>query len=149
MSPTVASYDGRAIVAWRSLSATNMPEEGREQDLTTMFNAENNVNYRIYNGSTWEEAQVAYNGSAGTVNAIDSAMLSDGTAILVYTVRTGEDITTTETFYTVIGADGDVLTTGRLTNDETTDTNAQAAAVGGQFVVGWYSEYDTGETTVD
>lgn len=149
MAPTVASYGNHAIVAWRSLSATSMPEDGSEQDFTTMFNAENNVNYRIWNGSGWTDALVAYNGATGTVNAIDSAMLSDGTALLTYTVRTGEEITSTETFYTVIGTDGNVLTTGRLTNDSYADTNAQVTAVGSQFVLGWYSEHDTGEMVAD
>ena len=118
------------------------------RDITSMFDVENNINYRIYDGATWKEAQIAYNGSAGTVNAIDSAMLPDGTALLTYTVRTGEDVTTTETFYTVIGSDGAILTTGRLTNDSYTDTNAQVTAVnenGGYFVLGWYSEHDAGE----
>lgn len=148
MAPTIASYGDRAIVAWRSLAATELPEDGTEQDITASFNAENNINYRIYNGGSslsWNEVKVAYNGAAGTVNAIDSAMLSDGTALLTYTVRTGEDVTSTETFYTLIGTDGEVVTTGRLTNNETTDTNAQVSAVGDQFVVGWYSEYETGE----
>ena len=149
MSPTVASSGNKAIVAWRSLAATEMPAENSEQDFTMMFNAENNVNYSIWNGSEWTDAKVAYNGAAGTVNAIDSAMLSDGTAILVYTVRTGEEITGTETFYTVIDANGDVLTTGRLTNDNYTDTNAQVTAVGNRFVIGWYSEHDTGEKVTD
>ena len=147
MAPTVASNaGGKAIVAWRSMSATKMPAEDSEQDLTAMFNAENNIDYRIYDGTTWTDAKVAYNGAAGTVNAIDSAMLSDGTALLTYTVRTGSDVTSTETFYTVIGADGNVLTTGRLTNDSYTDTNAQVTAVGNQFVLGWYSEHDAGVT---
>ena len=118
------------------------------RDITSMFDVENNINYRIYDGATWKEAQIAYNGSAGTVNAIDSAMLPDGTALLTYTVRTGEDVTATETFYTVIGSDGAILTTGRLTNDSYTDTNAQVTAVnenGGYFVLGWYSEHDAGE----
>ena len=147
MSPTVASYDGKAIVAWRSLSASQMPEDGSSDDFTAMFNAENNINYRIGTndedtGVTWTDAKIAYNGASGTVNAIDSAMLSDGTSILVYTVRTGEDATSTETFYTVIDKNGNSLTTGRLTNDDCTDTNVQVTAVGNQFIVGWYSEYD-------
>ena len=147
MSPTVASYDGKAIVAWRSLSASQMPEDGSSDDFTAMFNAENNINYRIGTndedtGVTWTDAKIAYNGASGTVNAIDSAMLRDGTSILVYTVRTGEDATSTETFYTVIDKNGNSLTTGRLTNDDCTDTNVQVTAVGNQFIVGWYSEYD-------
>ena len=154
MSPTVASSGNRAIVAWRSLSATEMPAEGGTQDLSAMFNAENNINYRVYNGTKWTDAQVAYNGASGTVNAIDSAMLSDGTAILVYTVRTGEDVTSTETFYTLVDKDGNILTTGRLTNDGYTDTNAQVTAVNDaenpNFVLAWYSEHDAGEgTTTD
>ncbi|MBQ8945470.1 MAG: InlB B-repeat-containing protein [Lachnospiraceae bacterium] len=153
MAPTIASSGDKAIVAWRSLAATELPKDGTEQDITASFNAENNINYRIYDGSEWKQAQIAYNGAAGTVNAIDSAMLSDGTALLTYTVRTDEDVTSTETFYTLIGSDGNVVTTGRLTNNATTDTNAQVTAVqgisgaAGQFVVGWYSEYATGEKT--
>ena len=151
MAPTVASYNNKAIVAWRSLSAAQMPEEGGSEDLTAMFNAENSINYRIGTNDiktgkvTWTDAKVAYNGGTGTVNAIDSAMLSDGTSILVYTVRTGEDMTSTETFYTVIDKDGNAVTTGRLTNDDYTDTNAQVTAVGNQFLIGWYSEHDAGE----
>ena len=142
MAPAVASSGDKAIVAWRSLSATQMPADA-DDDLTAMFNAENNINYRIYNNGAWTDAQIAYNGSAGTVNAIDAAMLSDGTALLVYTVRTDSaDLTSTETFYTLIGTDGSVETTGRLTNDNNIDTNAQVVAVGDQFVAGWYSEYD-------
>ena len=148
MAPTVASYGNKAIVAWRSLSASQMPEDGSSDDFTAMFNAENNINYRIGTNNastgkvTWTDAKIAYNGASGTVNAIDSAMLSDGTSILVYTVRTGEDATSTETFYTVIDKNGNSLTTGRLTNDDCTDTNVQVTAVGNQFLVGWYSEYD-------
>ena len=149
MAPTVASYGDKAIVAWRSLNTTSLSVNGMD-DLTAAFNVENNINYRIYNGTEWMTAQVAYNGNAGTVNAIDSAMLADGTAILVYTVRTGEDVTTTETFYTVINANGETVTTGRLTNDSYTDTNVQVTAVnenGGYFVLGWYSEHDAGQGT--
>jgi len=152
MAPTVASSANKAIVAWRSMNASTMATDGADvEDITAMFDVENNVNYRIWNGSSWTEAKVAYNGASGTVNAIDSAMLYDGTAILVYTVRTGEDVSTTETFYTVIGTDGNAVTTGRLTSDSYTDTNAQVTAVneggGGYFVLGWYSEHDAGEGT--
>lgn len=149
MAPTVASYGNKAIVAWRSLSASQMPEDGSNDDFTAMFNAENNINYRIGTNNvstgqvTWTDAKIAYNGASGTVNAIDSAMLRDGTSILVYTVRTGEDATSTETFYTVVDKNGSSLTTGRLTNDDCTDTNVQVTAVGNQFIVGWYSEYDS------
>ena len=146
MSPTIASYGNKAIVAWRSMNATSM-DASDSSDITSVFNEENNINYRIYNGSTWTDAKVAYNGSAGTVNAIDSAMLSDGTAIITYTVRTGNEVTSTETFYTVVKADGTILTTGRLTNDSFTDTNAKAVAVNegdGYFVIGWYSEHSDG-----
>ena len=146
MSPTIASSENKAIVAWRSLCATEMPEENSDQDFTAMFNAENNINYRIFDGKEWKEAQIAYNGTAGTVNAIDSAMLPDGTSILVYTVRTGEETTSTETFYTIIDNNGDIVTTGRLTNDDYTDNNAQVVAVGDRFVVGWYSEHASNES---
>lgn len=138
MAPTIASSGDHAIVAWRSLSASEMPEEGSEQDFTAMFNVENTIQFRIFNGTEWKDAQVAYNGNAGTVNAIDSAMLQDGTSLLVYSVRTADDVTSSETFYTLIDAEGNVVTTGRLTNDGYTDTNAQVRAVGDQFVVGWY-----------
>ena len=147
MAPTVASYDNRAIVAWRSMYASSMDAE--DGDITSVFDVENNINFRIFNGTEWTDAKIAYNGSTGTVNALDAAMLQDGTALLTYTVRTGEDVTTTETFYTVIDAQGNILTTGRLTNDVYTDANAQVTAVndpeGGYFVLGWYSEHDAGE----
>ncbi|MBQ9531864.1 MAG: InlB B-repeat-containing protein [Eubacterium sp.] len=146
MAPTVASYGNKAIVAWRSMNPSTL--EADNNDITSMFNVENNINYSFYNGTKWTTAQVAYNGTTGTVNAIDSAMLSDGTALLTYTVRSGEDVSSTETFYTVVDADGKTVTSGRLTNDSYTDTNAQVTAVnenGGYFVLGWYSEHDAGE----
>ena len=145
MAPTIASSGSKAIVAWRSLSATQMPEEGGSQDLTAMFNVENTINYRIFDGTQWKEAKIAYNGSAGTVNAVNAAMLSDGTSLIVYSVRTTNDVTGSETFYTLVNSDGEVVTTGRLTNDNYTDTNAQVTAVGEQFIVGWYSEHAAGE----
>lgn len=153
MAPAVASSGNRAIVAWRSLSASKMPENA-EQDLTAMFDAENNLNYRIFDGNEWKEAKIAYNGASGTVNAVDAAMLPDGTSMLVYTVRTTDDVTGSETFYTLVDKDGEVLTTGRLTNDNYTDTNAQVTTVGDQFILGWYSEHaadevsDSAETVV-
>ncbi|MBQ1897570.1 MAG: hypothetical protein II163_00195, partial [Ruminococcus sp.] len=140
MAPVVASSGDHAIVTWRNLDASQMPEYGTDMDLTAMFNVENTIRYRIYNGSKWTDAQVAYNGATGTVNAIDAAMLPNGTALLTYTVRTGEELTSTETFYTVINSTGKVLTTVRLTNDNAIDTNAKVAALGDQFVLGWYSE---------
>ena len=143
MAPSVASAGNRAIVAWRSMNASSMTAG---KDMTAMFDVENNINYRVYDGSGWTDAQVAYNGTAGTVNAIDTAMLEDGTAILTYTVRTDEDVTSTETFYTVVNPNGSILTTCRLTNDDSIDTNAQAMALGDRFVLGWYSEYNLGET---
>ena len=145
MAPTIASSGEKAIVAWRSLSATEMPDEGGVQDITTMFNAKNTINYRIFDGTRWKEAAVAYNGSAGTVNSVNAAMLPDGTSLVVYSVRTTDDVTGSETFYTLIDNDGNVVTTGRLTNDNYTDTNAQVTAVGDQFIVGWYSEHEAGE----
>jgi len=140
LSPVVASYGDRAIVAWRSLGASEMPKNNTT-DLSTLFNVENTIRYRIYSGGAWSEAQIAYNGSAGTVNAVDVAMLADGTALIAYTVRTGEDETTTETFYTAVGTDGGLLTTGRLTNDDTADLNVQIAALDDGFVLGWYAEH--------
>ena len=150
MSPVVASSGEKAILAWRSLNASSMPEGNEE--LSTAFNVENYINYSIYNSETneWSDAQVAYNGTTGSVTAVDAAMLPDGTAILVYTVRTGSAATSSETFYTVIDADGNVITSGRLTNDDYSDINAQVVTVGNQFVIGWYSEHETsGETAHD
>ncbi len=138
MAPTVASSGDRAIAAWRSLSASSYADG--ESDITAIFNAENQINYRYYDGSSWKEAQVAYNGSAGTVNAVSSAMLPDGTALLAYTVRTSNDPASAETFCTLINKEGQAVTTSRLTNNDYLDTNAQVVAVGDSFVLGWYAE---------
>ena len=147
LAPTVSSTGDKAIVAWRSLSASSLSGSEAREDIAAAFNAENNINYRIYNGTGWTDAQIAYNGAAGTVNALDSAMLPDGTAILTYTVRTGGDAESCETFFTIIGADGNVVTTCRLTRDNTADSNAQAVAVGDAFVLGWYAEDSTGNSS--
>ena len=144
MAPVVASSGDKAIVAWRSLNATS-----NATDLTTMFNVDNSIKYRIYNGSTWLDAQVAYNGASGTVNSLDAKMLSNGSALITYVVLTGSEMTSAETFYTIIGTNGNVLTTGRLTNDNFADLNAKVTAIDNNFIVAWYSEHDTGTRTKD
>ena len=105
--------------------------------------AQNAISYRIYDnnyGGMWKQTRVAYNGAAGAVTSLNTAMMADGTSLLVYNVRTGEGTDTTEVFYTLIDPEGDPVTTGRLTNNSGADTNAQVTTVGDQFIVGWYSE---------
>ena len=147
LAPIVASAGDKAIVAWRSLSASSVSGDTASADISGVFNAENNINYRIYNGTGWTDARIAYNGTTGTVNAIDSAMLSDGTAILTYTVRTGAGAETAETFFSIIGSDGNVVTTCRLTQNDTADSNVQTVALGDSFVLGWYAEDDAGNSS--
>lgn len=145
LAPVTASNGTSAVVFWRSAYASD-PEN------LLNFDTQNAIYYSRYNGSTWSEPKMAYNGSIGSVVGLQASMLSDGTALVAFTVDRdpADDVSTDyEMAYRVIGADdalGDLVV---LTSDDETDTNPQAAAVSangtGHFVLAWYSTQDGGD----
>ena len=103
-----------------------------------------------------------YNGSNGSVKALQAAMLPDGTAVAVYTLDRSEaapsefDETKGESgyeiAYTTVGSDGELGTTMLATSDTWMDENPQVvtANFGGtdtRFVIGWHSLRD-GESDI-
>lgn len=145
LAPVTASNGTSAVVFWRSAYASD-PEN------LLNFDTQNAIYYSRYNGSMWSEPKMAYNGSIGSVVGLQASMLSDGTALVAFTVDRdpADDVSTDyEMAYRVIGADdalGDLVV---LTSDDETDTNPQAAAVSangtGHFVLAWYSTQDGGD----
>ena len=145
LAPVVAASNGRAIVAWRSVSGT-----GSDNGSLQYADVSDRILYKTYSGGVWSDAKVLYNGSQGGVKGLQAAMLDDGTAGLAYTVDCGSDASDTsgwETFNAVVVPDGTLKTNIRLTNDGNTDENPQIAAVNfgtdaepdQKFVLGWHT----------
>lgn len=141
LAPAVASDGaGRAVVFWRSVYSA-----GPEEDLMG-FAARDQIMYSVYNGAAWSEAKILYNGSSGSVKALQAAMLPDGTAMAVYTLdrsQTG-NISDYEIGYTIVDDTGIPGASMIATSDTWLDENPQviAADFGGgdhRFVIGWHS----------
>ena len=156
LAPTVAVKGNRGIVAWRSVGMSG-------KEINGMFNAANfdtkdTIVYKIYDAGTgnWSSEMTAYNGSSGSVKALTSAMLSNGTAALAYTIDIdGNDSTLSdkEIVYCVIDENGEVKRTVRATNDDALDENPDLTVVrfdntaAESFVLGWYSDKGNGQSS--
>ena len=144
VAPTAATRNGKAMVAWRSVA---VDENATGIINISDFNKKDTIKCRFYDGTAWSsETYTVYNGSSGNVKGLDSAMLTDGTAAIAYTIDTdGSDSTTNdrEIVYAVINPDGTVVRNIRVTNNSKLDENPaiEAVTVGTneEFVLGWYS----------
>ncbi len=160
LAPAVAANGSHAIVFWRSV-VSNMESTDSQEDLLD-FDARDCIMYSVYNGADWSEPRMLYNGSNGSVKALQAAMLPDGTAVAVYTLDRSEaapsefDETKGESgyeiAYTTVGSDGELGTTMLATSDTWMDENPQVvtANFGGtdtRFVIGWHSLRD-GESDI-
>ena len=146
IAPVVAVNGNRAIAVWRNVATTNL--SGNIAD----FNANDAILYSIYEEGSWSETKSLYNGTSGNIKALNTAMLPDGTASVIYSLDTDKTDSTTEDreiVWALVGTDGEVSRTVRATNDEIADENPQisATAIDGQpcFVAAWYSSYASGE----
>ena len=145
LAPVTASNGTSAVVFWRSAYASD------EQNLLN-FDTQNAIYYSRYTGGTWSDPKMAYNGSIGSVVGLQASMLSDGTALVAFTVDrdpTNGVSTDYEMAYRVISSKDELGDLVVLTSDDETDTNPQAAAVSangtGHFVLAWYSTQDGGD----
>ena len=142
LSPVVATDGkGRAVVFWRSVYNAGPDEE----DLLN-FQTQDYIMYRVYDGSTWSPAKMLYNGSSGSVKALQAAMLPDGTAMAVYTLDRSRTGTTDyyEIGYTIVDDNGDLGASMIATSDNWVDENPQVIAANfgdgsDRFVIGWHS----------
>ena len=146
LAPAVAvNGQGKAIVFWRSVYSAD-PESGLMD-----FSAQDQILYSVYDGGSWSDAKMLYNGANGSVKGLQAAMMQDGTAIAVYTLdRTGaSDGSGQEVGYTIVNSDGTPGRSMLVTSDETLDENPQVSAASlhlttgtrdQRFILGWHSQ---------
>ena len=145
LAPAVASNGSdRAVVFWRSVY-------GGDPDNMLDFTTQDLILYSVYESGAWSAPRTLYNGSNGSVNALEAAMLPDGTAIAVYTLDKGSagDSAQYEVGYTIVSADDGSAGNAMLaTSDEYLDENPQVVSAnfgaGGddRFVIAWHSLRD-------
>ena len=169
LAPVVATNGDRTIVVWREVNSTSV--EG-----ITNFDQQDAIRYAIYEDGKWQtvendsgetviDVQTLYDGGSSvegqprtgaSVKGIEAAMMSDGTAAVVYTLDTGADASGNTDWETVaailpngeLGEDQkseDTIRTFQLTTDENLDENPQVAAVRfdddtQRFVIAWHTE---------
>ncbi|MCR4772360.1 MAG: hypothetical protein K5855_08645 [Oscillospiraceae bacterium] len=142
VAPTVAVSGNQAIVAWRSVLSGNM-------DSLTEFDQKDVILCKVYQNHQWSDTVTLYNGTSGSVKGLTSAMMSNGTAAVAYTLDTDSNdgtYTDREIVYAVVDRSGEVIRNVRATNNDKLDENPQLAAVvfprdGKQhFLLGWYTQ---------
>ena len=142
LAPAVASNGtDRAVVLWRSVYSSD-PND------VLNFTTQDSILYSVYENGIWSAPKTLYNGSNGSVKALEAAMLPDGTAIAVYTLDKGGagDPTQYEVGYTIVNAnDGSACTAMLVTSDEYLDENPQVVSANfgtgedDRFVIAWHS----------
>ena len=145
LAPVVASNgEDSAVVFWRSVYNAN-PNNPLD------FQTKDTIYYSYYKDGTWSEAKPLYNGSNGSVKALEAAMLPDGTAMAVYTLdKSGTgDTTTYEVGYTMLSSDGTLGSAMLVTSDSYLDENPQVVTANfgtadksDRFVLAWHSLRD-------
>ena len=143
MAPVVAVSGDRAIAAWRSVYASDMEKP-------VDFGGRDNIMYSVFDGGSWSEAKCLYDGSIDHVNALNAAMLSDGTSAITYQI-TEKDSDNSEVVCAVLDENGDISSSIRLTNNEVKDENPQITSAVfpdgvERFVIGWNAVKTSGET---
>ena len=153
LAPATAANGGNAIVFWRNAYTSSddpFAEEGGENK-KFRFDTQDNIWFSQYKEGKWDEAEMIYNGSLGSVVGMQAAMLPDGTAILAFTIDRTDAIDATgyEMAYRTVASDGTLGDLVVLTNDSEIDTNPQVTAVSKDgkhyFVLGWYSSRSDGD----
>ena len=143
----------KAVVFWRNVYTSDSAYDSNTDNLTS-FDTKDTIYFSLYDGSDWSNAQMAYNGSLGGVVGLKTAMLSDGTSILVFTLDRGSSdpenpMEGYELAYRTVSSNGTLGDLVVLTNDKETDSNPQVTAVNDNgtesFVLGWYSTQDGGD----
>ena len=154
LAPVTAVDGDNAVVFWRNVYTSTDAIYSTDSQEKFGFNTKDTIYFSRYGGTGWTQAQMAYNGSLGGVVGLKTAMLRDGTSILVFTLDRGSSdpenpMEGYELAYRTIspsGALGDLVV---LTNDKETDSNPQVAAVNDNgtesFILGWYSTQDGGD----
>ena len=143
VAPVVAVNDDSVFVAWRSVYV-------EDQSNVTDFGQSDKIMFQRYDRKTktWSDPDTLYNGTSGSVMAIQAAMLEDGTAAVTYTLdKSAADAVSSvnnyEIVYVVVDTEGNVVKNQQLTSDSSLDENPQitTAMLGGeeQFILGWHN----------
>ena len=148
LAPVTASNgQDKAAVFWRSTYSS-----AKEQPFA--FDTQDALYYSGYSAGDWSEPQMIYNGSSGGVIGLQTAMLTDGTAIAVFALdRSSEQTKDYQIAYCVIAADGKASDMVVLTDSDSaiadTQVNPQVIAVSDDgtpyFIIGWYTDRDGGD----
>jgi uncharacterized repeat protein (TIGR02543 family) len=149
LAPVVATNGDDIFVAWRSVVIAD------ENHVTDFSGSDQIVAVRYDRQTkTWSEPTTLYNGTSGSVLGLQSEMLEDGTAAIVYTLdRSPEQeksqSSNYEIVYAVVDQNQEVVKNQQLTSDEALDENPQitTAVLNGteQFVLGWYRQEETSD----
>lgn len=150
LAPVTAVAGSNAVVFWRNVYTSTDAIYSTDAEDKFTFDTRDTIYFSRYNGSNWSDAQMAYNGSLGGVVGLKTAMLSDGTSILAFTLDRGSGdpenpMAGYELAYRVVEKDGTLGDLVVLTNDKETDANPQVVAADGSFILGWYSTRDGGD----
>lgn len=153
LAPVTAVGGNNAVVFWRNVYTSDSAYDSNTDNLTS-FDTKDTIYFSLYDGKDWSDAKMAYNGSLGGVVGLKTAMISDGTSILVFTLDRGSSdpenpMEGYELAYCTVSPDGTLGDLVVLTNDKETDSNPQVTAVNDNgtesFVLGWYSTQDGGD----
>lgn len=143
MSPVTAAAGGKAVAAW--IGAT-LGDLENPLNVTSSY-----LMYSVHDGSSWNDVRLLYDGSLSRVTALSAAMLENGTSAILYQVTEGQG--DSELFCAVLNADGAMLRTLRLTDNNTEDLNPQLTAVKFsdgpvRFVAGWNHVNEDGQLSI-
>lgn len=154
LAPVTAVGGDKAVVFWRNVYTSDSAYDSNTDNLTS-FDTKDTIYFSLYDGNDWSDAKMAYNGSLGGVVGLKTAMLSDGTSILVFTLDRGSSdpeknpMEGYELAYRTVSSNGTLGDLVVLTNDKETDSNPQVTAVNDNgtesFILGWYSTQDGGD----
>lgn len=138
-APVIAGSGDRAIAVWRNVTLGDMDDP---LNYTSDY-----IMYSIYDGSKWSEARCLYDGSMERVQAINTAMLPDGTSAIVYQIRESEG--DSEIICTVLNQSGDIVRSLKLTDNSYEDLNPQITTAEfpdgeKRFVIGWGTKTERG-----
>ena len=143
LAPVTTASGSRAITAWHSVTLGSMDNP---LDFTSDY-----IMYSIYDGTSWSVAKCLYDGSIDKAQALNVAMLPDGTSAIVYQIA-GKD-GDSEIICAVLDTSGEVVRTLRLTDNRTADANPQISTAEfhdgvKRFVIGWNAQTESAQSAV-
>ena len=130
VSPKIAGSGNKAIVAWIGGASSGTASSKETDDPifnATNFDVDSKILFSRYDGSSWSAAPndssktpgiVVNTATLGNISGMDVAMLSDGTALVAYSVQTDPtgNPNGQEVYYSLIAPNGTV-TTNRATEN--------------------------------